>query len=413
MRHGKNKKGQIDIQLSSFANSERESCHKLQRQFNASKSHNRCCSSLRKKKGQIDIQFNWVFMLIIGGVILLFFFGLILKQKDTTETKIAANIKEDLSSIMTGSSISTGTASLIEISEIEMEFDCEGYRIGSVSPIDPHISFSPNRMVGNELIVWSLDWNVPYRVANFLYITSPRIRYVIVDDAGYLAEELNETLPPGTIIKDDLEKPFFVKEIVKENELANIKDQNYDKIRFIFFGKGTNIPDTMLDDLDKDADDISAISINGNSIDGFGNVYFFKKSKLSNTWTPDPSASEYESFYLGQASLIGAIFTEDIETYECNMQNAFDHFSIVTMIYENKTNALVNYYKEKSDTSCQSSMVGASDTLEKMRLLAGEISETLYSGTVYTLVSELYNDYILNFIDDNDNIQRLSCAEIY
>ena len=69
--------------------------------------------SLRKpilsRKAQIETQFNWLFILVAGAVILIFFAGIVIKQKSSSEQKIAENVMTDLQSIFTGGSVSTGT----------------------------------------------------------------------------------------------------------------------------------------------------------------------------------------------------------------------------------------------------------------------------------------------------------------
>ena len=46
------------------------------------------------KKG-FEIQFNWIFVLVAGTAILLFFSGIIIKQKDVSETTTKAAVFEE------------------------------------------------------------------------------------------------------------------------------------------------------------------------------------------------------------------------------------------------------------------------------------------------------------------------------
>ena len=65
------------------------------------------------KRAAIEVQFNWIFILIIGGIILMFFFGIVKSQKTVSEKKISGTVRRDMRAILTGSGISAGTASLI------------------------------------------------------------------------------------------------------------------------------------------------------------------------------------------------------------------------------------------------------------------------------------------------------------
>jgi len=99
---------------------------------------------------------------------------------------------------------------------------------------------------------------VPYRVTNFLYITSPDIRYIIVDDdiGSYsLADELNRTLPPDYIEKRGKKRLFMNKELVDNTN--DLGDKNNYKVKFIFFDNPSGGLST--------GKDVSAINIKSDS----------------------------------------------------------------------------------------------------------------------------------------------------
>lgn len=361
------------------------------------------------RKGQIDVQFNWVFILIIGGIILLFFFSLIGKQKEASDLHISANIRTDLSSIMTGSKVSTGTASLIEMFGDEIEYDCEGYRVGKLDPIRTHISFSPDVLKGRDLILWALDWNIPYRAANFVYITTPLIRYIIVDDtSGSMAEDVNFTLPPTHVLKDDLLRPFFSKELVSPTSLESIQDMNNYKVRFVFFSDPSSMADwsTVFNQITETEDtDITGVIIDGSTVEGAGTLTFLKVNSAGSGWEEyDPAANAY---YLGIASIMAAVITENVEHYNCYMKNAFTHYDIVTSIYHNKSKTLSDYYLSTSNQRCPGEMNSAAAALQNMQTEIQTINADFPKPA-----SQLYT-YIQSFIQINDNIQKLSCAEVY
>ncbi len=152
----------------------------------------------KKKRGVIEVQFNWIFILIIGAVILLFFFGIVRTQKTVSEKKISITVKRDIRAILTGAGVSTGTTSLVEVPKTQIDFDCEGYSIQKTSPIKTLVSFSPDSIYDIKLMLWALDWNIGYRITNFLYITSPNIRYILVyrdNEQKIFVDIINETLP--------------------------------------------------------------------------------------------------------------------------------------------------------------------------------------------------------------------------
>jgi len=60
-----------------------------------------------KKKGVIEVQFNWIFILIIGAIILFFFFSIVKTQKTVSEKKISTTVRRDIRAILTGAGVST------------------------------------------------------------------------------------------------------------------------------------------------------------------------------------------------------------------------------------------------------------------------------------------------------------------
>ena len=137
------------------------------------------------KKAMIEIQFHWIFILIVGAVILLFFATMIYRQKTVSETGISADVLVNLESIISGSMISTKTLNLLDIpkgTEISYK-DCNQYEVGPYNKqTGTIVMFAPKKIAGRKLVTWALDWNVPYRVTNFLYLTSDDVRYILVDD---------------------------------------------------------------------------------------------------------------------------------------------------------------------------------------------------------------------------------------
>jgi len=355
----------------------------------------------KSKKAFVEMQFNWIFIIIAGGVILLFFFSIVYKQKEVSDIKVTGTIKSDLRVILTGSKASTGTASLIAAPDLEISYDCQGYTIGRLSPIKPHAGFSPGLIKGYALMAWALDWNMPFRVTNFLYLTSPEIRYIIVNDATNFAEQLNETLPAKTIIQDKKRKILMNKEFVELGDLIDVEDKNNYKVRFVFFDQN---PSGGLSDLDNmEDDDVTAISVYPTTgIDGYGEVEFFEKD--GNNWGSAPKGTTY---YVGKASLIGAVFTDDIETYDCNMKRAFKDLSIVSDVYLNRTKELVEFYRTYPDYACQAQVGRSITPLEGIKTEASSISNNF--PVPVTQLSQAASELVTY----NEQTQKLSCEEIY
>ena len=75
------------------------------------------------KKG-FEMQFHWIFVLIAGAIILIFFFSLTQKQKSLSEERLAITLSTDIEAIFTGAIQAKGTAQLLRIPQPGIAFSC-------------------------------------------------------------------------------------------------------------------------------------------------------------------------------------------------------------------------------------------------------------------------------------------------
>jgi len=287
------------------------------------------------KKGIITIQFHWIFVLIVGAIILSFFIVIVQKQKVTAEEGLSADIQIQLRAIFSSSQVSTGTASIVDIPSRDIEFSCEGFKIGSQSPAAFPYAFGPDLLSSdrNTLSIYALDWSVPFRVTNFLYVTSPEVRYIFMRPEVSLYRQLESILPPETIQKGGQERLFMNREVISyqtENPPSQISDTNNYKIRMIYLGSPLASPNNIENTEDKH---ISAVRIEGSLESGQVTFYTHQGTtawKLGRTF-----------HYVGEAALLAAIFSENEDIYECGMKNAFARLNAVTTIYESRLSGLV------------------------------------------------------------------------
>jgi|SRR3989344_3710176 len=295
-----------------------------------------------QKRGVSQEQFNWILITIAGAIILLFFVSLVYKQKGLSEEKSDIEIQKNLQSILTGAEISKQTENIISVPEKEIKYSCEGFSIGALSGFNPRVVFSPDLLKSSErkLILYSLEWRVPFRITNFLYVTSSEVRYVIVDDNDNiklnnplewsLGEELYNLLPEKTN-----------KELVLKNNLNNIQDKNNYKIKIIFFNNFfnfnlNNIRNTKNEDISV-IDIYSWDSTNKGSpkIDEYGKIDFYEYATLKKTLE-----------YLKKESIIAAVFSENADIYNCNMEKAMTRLKKVYDVYDKRVEKLKNDEKD-------------------------------------------------------------------
>ncbi len=271
----------------------------------------------------------------------MFFIAIVQKQKEHSEESIAGTIQTDLQAIFSSSYVSTDTSSIVEVPNRAINFDCDGFRVGNQFAAKFPYAFAPDLIESdrNTISVYAYDWSVPYRVTNFLYVTSPEVRYIINGSSGSLVNALYDLLPPKYIVKDGKSKLFMSKE---KGDVSG--DKNNYKVRVIYFTDPATFDPESTFGKTKNKD-INAVYINPDSpdcdgksadekLDCHGTLEFFNYNSTDDDW--DSQAAEY----VGKASLLAAVFSENKEIYECGMDNAFYRLQNVTKIYYDRTTAL-------------------------------------------------------------------------
>ncbi|MBI2654695.1 hypothetical protein HYX02_07880 [Candidatus Woesearchaeota archaeon] len=267
-------------------------------------------------KKAFEVQFNWIFVLVAGAAILLFFTVVVVKQKNVSETSTKASVLKSIEAIVTGASVSTDTTNIIDMPNSNIEISCGRISVGGISrQYNNLVLFAPSLVKGDRLITQTLAFNAPYRATNLLYMTSPQLRYIIIGNSN-LAKDINKTLPA------ELRKEFYP-------SMQQIQNSNNYKVRFVIFGDMMAFPKSLERMPDSD---VTAVRINGDTDKGV--LEFWQKN--GNSWLAKGSSA-----YIGKASLIGAIYTDSLNAYECNIQNTFLRLNLVTKIYSEKTKKLV------------------------------------------------------------------------
>jgi len=327
---------------------------------------------MRLKRG-VGIQFNWIFVLIVGVILLTLFIGNIQKQKSISGLSTNVVILNSLDSILSSSAVIGRTVNVVDIPQAKIEFECNKISIGSVSKqLDGMDIFAPRVLDDNNIIAVTLDWNAPYRVTNFLYLTSPKIRYIFVGDSAF-ARSTFEMIP------DEINNDGYT-------NVDIIEDENDDSVRLIFFNRDLEIPYG----LNEIREGITALKVDGD--EDKGKVEFFD-------FVGGGFESRGISYYLGESGLFGAIFTDNLETYECAMKNSFDGLRVVSQVYEKKTNNLGLYY---GDEPC------AQNYDSSFIVVIKEASSTFSLSSINKI-----SEAMKNLEEQNKKIEEGSCIPIY
>jgi len=283
----------------------------------------------------MEVQFSWIFILVVGGLILLFFVAMVNSQRDSADTKFSATLARRLQSIMTGVEVSAGTAHEIAIPKTKILVDCNSFSIGKTSRVFKNrILYSPDLIKGRELFTWTVRWSAPFPVTNLVMMTSSDVIYVFVNSSGLPFEEypqqLYEELP------DNITKRI----VSRASDLQDIDFSNYYKVKMVFIDDPgseaayvTGIPEV----------DVKAIKIEPQATYGgtmersYGQIRFYRKRSGSFVLE---DAAEPSLPYVGLAMMAGAVFAEGEEMYGCSLAKASSRLDLGILLTMDRASGL-------------------------------------------------------------------------
>ncbi len=370
------------------------------------------------KKGQYTLAFNWIYVLIAGAVILLFFISIAVKQKSISEDNLSYDVTRILESIITAATASEQTKNFVDTSTLTdytLVFTCEigdsgggfkdifsSYGVEGTSASEETIIepiFAPGKIQAPEIITWSLPYKFPFKIMDVLMITSSNTKYYVIGDSS--EQDFKEELLNSTI---DLNFHFI-------DTFDEIDPGDSYHVRIIDFDSGlsgsqiTNngaVPESL-----KSLDDsrVSAVSFMAS-----GGINYYKKEsnhfeKVNNEVIPIISLSPDER----DVAKYAAIFTYDDETYKCNMMKIFKRIEILALVYQGKYDELLDYYGEESDyhdSKCFSAL-DTSDPFNGMKISAQVCTSSGYSSCIN----------LINFASEIEALNELlddeQCIKVY
>ncbi len=274
------------------------------------------------KKGDVSPVFKYIFVMIVGAMFLIFFVNFAYKYIATQEKKeslISISGFDDTLSILGTSDNAKNVYNL----EKEAAYTFEDGKIGTLGSSKPSskIVFSPKSLNGRKIVIWTRKWIMPYAIDSFFYLTNEKYRYYIVYLPDYqdLATSMDD--PQGTIYKD-----LQLEVISAAKAKANLKQlesmANGMKLKFLVIGKDNDLKAKL--SRIKNAEVIVAMPEGQNN--KIGPVEF----------------KEGSSLYLGEAMLFGALFAEDLESYESGLENALGRMELVSKVYSYKSQMMAS-----------------------------------------------------------------------
>ncbi len=332
-------------------------------------------------KKAMDVQFNWVFILIAGAAILLFFGSMVMKMKDLSARSASQDTVMQLEKKFSVSLTQLGKTEEMDFPGKELIISCAEVRSGKASETIADPIFSPENVKGAKLITLTKAFYMPFHVTNFLYITSSSVRYIIVYEE---TSEDSKTLAEN--IKKDMGDKISV-ELIEEGKVGDLQDQGHYKTKIVFVKTTPRYTNKL-------KGDVKAVQITETD----NELIFLDKNM-------DPEGGDGKSIYLStdineyRETILGAIFAENKEAYECSLKRAIKKLNMMSKLYNETTSEL-------SAPDCDYSQAGID--IKRIKEKSFSLSTKLVQNDVNLLKGDA------NDLDAQNNMLIMnSCPEIY
>lgn len=318
------------------------------------------------KKAAMEVQFNWIFVLIVGALIILFFVSVVNTVGKSSKKEISSTLNSRLKNIINQVSGDVENSRSVEMPGLTLQFECNNFEIkdsGNPQDIRYITLFSSDIIKGTELLAKTSSFEMPYPVDYFVYLTSKQIRYNFVN---------NNLNPQNKKLLNSLIKELPINstyQIVTDSK--DVINNNNFKEKFIFINENSN--NILNADLSKlnsmKNNDITAINIIPSG--DYGEINYYVKSDTTFISDPEYPSSAYLSFPM----LVGAVIS-DASLYECNVNKAMLKFKILTTIYSNRTTSFYNHYKGATDASDRNCL-GAYSSLDNLNDMVDAVNKPI------------------------------------
>ncbi len=288
------------------------------------------------KHGVASSVFKYIFALVAGFLILLFFVRFAWNMTNTEDEFRNAEVGFIIDDSLTALSVSEDQKEPIPEepwpSDIELNIGkgltCGKLSSSSYSYPSNKIIFSPSKLKGTQIQAWTQTWYYPFKIDNFFFLSNKNSKYYLVSESntGEVSEFIrsidSSTLPTDTT--EHIPTSFGVESITKNQVEGMINfAARYDFVKFIFFNTHSNIPqganvryaEINYADCEWDKSDE----------DCRGSVIFQGSKK---------------SFFIGKPMFYGAIFADDFEGYTCQLSEIYKSVEIISGFYSEKANLL-------------------------------------------------------------------------
>ncbi|MBI5065767.1 hypothetical protein HZA97_06020 [Candidatus Woesearchaeota archaeon] len=282
-----------------------------------------------------EMQFNWIFILIAGALILSFFVMIAQKQLVISEKKQEISVLKQFDDVFSSALRSEETSFTID-TKAKINFFCTqnqcSYMINKIQQKYNLPVFAPFTLDGGPLTLWSKSIKAPFLVTNLLFITNPKIKFIIVSSPSDPIKKILEQNFPDTINHE------FV------DTIRNLVYEGHDHVRFVFINTNPEIPDPSFNEK------YSVIKVSQNNL-------FLENQQYSFQEHPE--------------LLLAALFSQDKNMFETQLKTKiFNRIKHITQIIKEKASQNTNI-----NTGCYTNLKVFDDLTQSAEELTKTISE--------------------------------------
>jgi len=183
------------------------------------------------KRGQAQ-QFNWIFVTVVGIIILLFFLGFLVKYIDLQDSKKNAEIASYFSnSILSMKGISQYKNFSVS-QPFGVDYDCENLIVNEDQKFRVPTTLVMNKFNTNSLVFWTAEYKKGFLVDRVVFVSDSNLKYY------FESEDYLEELPPNIKTTEFIDNADVVVSSSNVDHLGK-KDiyVNGDSITFVEEGK--------------------------------------------------------------------------------------------------------------------------------------------------------------------------------
>ncbi len=248
------------------------------------------------RKGQV--QFNWIFILVAGAILLAFFAGFIVKYTQLQDDKLNVQVGMGLDEIISNLRGTTLYKNLSTEVPFNVNFGCDGFSIGEYQQdIGTKVVFASKNISSDNVFTWTREWRGPFRIDNMIYFVNGDSKYYLSNDPLNLLQDMSGHIRENFVGMNNAD--IFV--------VFSLTDFNHFKQRG------------------------NTVYIEPREI---GEVRFYREGR------------EERSYHLGKEFIYGAIFSANYDNYYCNVLKLEEKYDNLRQIYAKKAMYLDSIYPE-------------------------------------------------------------------